>query len=276
MLRRILLLALALTAMAGAAPRPELVFKYRGETIKVLTLEELQKQVPTVDLVLYEPHERGLRTYKAFAFEPLLQKIYGTQWESHDEVLVTCWDGYQPSIPGPYLHRHPGYLAYATADEKPFVLHTQTKGIQQAGPFYLVWDNQHDASLQKDESHYWPYQVHELDVISFDARFASTRPPANASPAAQQGFEEFRHYCLMCHSINGEGGTQAELNYPVNVTEYYEGQRLAQWIKNPQSIRWGALMKGLYEDLPDRDKVVEDIIEYLRAMKDRKIPPEGI
>lgn len=275
MLKRAVVLFLLLAGLANPAPKAELVFKYRGEPIKILTLAEVEELVPSRDITIYEPHERGPRKYRAIALEPLLHKIYGTQWASHDELLVTCWDGYQPSVPGPYIQTHPAYLAYATADEKPFVLKTATKGIQEAGPFYLVWDNMNDRSLQKDESHFWPYQVHVLDVISFDQRFHNTRPPAEASPEAQQGFTEFRRFCLMCHAINGEGGTQAELNYPVNITEYYDLKMLDQWIKDPQSIRHKAVMKGLYEDLPDRDRVVSNIIEYLKAMKAKKIEPAG-
>ncbi len=275
MLKRALLLILLLAAVADPAPKAELVFKYRGEPIKILTLSEIEELVPSQQIVIYEPHEKGLRTYRAVALEPLLQKIYGTQWESQDELLVTCWDGYAPSVPGPYIHAHLGYLAFATGDEKPFVLHTMTKGTQEAGPFYMVWDNQRDKSMQKDESHFWPYQVHVLDVISFDSRFKSTRPPENAPLEAQRGFTEFRRFCLMCHSINGEGGKEAELNYPVNVTEYYDLVKLDQWIKDPQSIRHGAIMKGLYQDLPERDRVVQDIIAYLKAMKSKKIEPAG-
>lgn len=272
---RVLVLLLLLTALADPQPRAELVFKVRGEPIEILTLAELQKRLPTVALTLHEPHELAPRVYKAFALEPLLREVYGTRWQAHDELLVTCWDGYQPSVPGPYIHAHKGYLAYASADGKPFELHTQTKGVQPAGPFYLVWDNLTDKSMHPDESHYWPYQVHVLDIISFDARFANTSPPPNASAAARRGFTEFRRYCLMCHAINGQGGTQAELNYPVNITEYYDLQRLDQWIKDPQSIRDKAEMKGLFPELPERDRVVSDIIEYLKAMKDRKIDPAG-
>ncbi|GMU55757.1 MAG: hypothetical protein AMXMBFR33_49030 [Candidatus Xenobia bacterium] len=271
--KRLLLLLLILLAPVAASPRAELVFKYRGEPIKILSLTELEKMVPSRDLTIFEPHEKRNRSYRVIALEDLLKAVYEKRWEGHDELLITCLDGYQPTVPGPYVQAHRGYLAFASADGLPFRLNTETRGVQECGPFYLIWDNQSDPTMHKDESHYWPYQVHVLDLIRFDEKFERVIPPEGASPAARRGFADFRRFCIMCHAINGQGGIKAELNYPVNVTEYWEPGFLAQWIKNPQSIRHKAEMKGLAESLPERDRVVSDLIEYLKAMKVRKIAP---
>ena len=88
----------------------------------------------------------------------------------------------------------------------------------------------------------------------------------------RRGFLAFRDKCMMCHSINGEGGKKGvELNYPVNVTEYFDGRWLKQWIADPRSVRYSTTMPGL--DVEGRDRMIDDIVRYLKTMARHKKAP---
>lgn len=63
-----------------------------------------------------------------------------------------------------------------------------------------------------------------------------------------------------------------ELNYPVNVTEYWQPQWLARFINDPQSVRTNSKMIAFYRDVENRAALIETIIAYLKSMKDKKIP----
>jgi len=76
---------------------------------------------------------------------------------------------------------------------------------------------------------------------------------------------------MACHTINGQGGGKApELNYPVSVTEYFKPEYLKQWIDSPASLRYNTTMPALAAEIPEREKVIAEIIAYLTAMKDVK------
>ncbi|MEW6280009.1 MAG: cytochrome c [Candidatus Eremiobacterota bacterium] len=265
-----LLLLLLVPALADG---PTITFRDRERTVKKASLEELARLVPPVTLTVYEPHEKRERRYQALPLEPLLQAVYGANWNEDMELLFRCSDGYQPTVPGSFARAHKGYLAYASQDSLPFRLKTEHEGEVAAGPLYLVWDNLGDPGLQKDDSHYWPYQVEEVALIHFRDQYPRTLLPPGASPSAEKGFEHFKRLCLMCHSINGQGGIQAELNYPLSVTEYWREDMLARWIQDPASIRHGTRMPGLPTTLKDPEGVARDIMNYLKAMAGKKIQP---
>jgi cytochrome c2 len=65
-----------------------------------------------------------------------------------------------------------------------------------------------------------------------------------------------------------------ELNYPVNVTEYYREAFLEKWINKPTSIRHNAAMpEVVFEEDKDRKVIIKEIIAYLKAMTVKKIKP---
>ena len=82
----------------------------------------------------------------------------------------------------------------------------------------------------------------------------------------------------MCHAINGEGGLKGvELNYPMNVTEYWKEKMLRQWIDKPESIRISTAMPGLDKSLKGkaREQTLNDLISYLKEMAKHKFKPEA-
>ena len=110
--------------------------------------------------------------------------------------------------------------------------------------------------------------------FQFKTAFPHTSPPPGSLVKVQRGLAHFRKHCAACHTINGEGGGKApELNYPASVAEYIRPGYLKRWIENPQSIRYNTAMPGLAKGIPNREKVTEELIAYLKAMSTAKRTP---
>ncbi len=254
----------------------ELVFKKHGEVVKKLSLDQIEKIIAPKTVTVFEPHESENRQYRGFPVDKLFSAVYGNGWIKTEDVLFTCSDGYQPSIPSTQFRKYSSYLVYASPDKREFTLinKLQNSELVELGPFYLVWDNINNPELRAEGASGWPYQVVAIDLIDFADRFPNTAPPKNSPDEVKNGFIAFRKYCMTCHSINGEGGTKSvELNYPVSVTEYMGEKWLNRWIDNPQSIRYNTTMPALNPELKDRETIIKDIIAYLKVMKSNKIKP---
>lgn len=268
-------LFLSLGATAVAEPESKIEFKLKGGQIKSFTLAQLQKQFGTEKVTVLEEHEeKKQKTYLAIPLQPILMSVYGDAMPGLDEVLFTCLDGYQPSIALTKVVGHRNWLAYANADGSPFRFKDKTGKEIEYGPFYLIWDNVRDPLIKAEGDEDWPYQLSSVDLILFTSRFGSLAPPPNSPAAVKRGFVAYRKQCFQCHTINGEGGAKGfELNYPVNVTEYFKESYLKKWIDNPASIRYNATMPQLNPAYPQRKAMINDIITYLKAMKKRKVAP---
>jgi hypothetical protein len=73
----------------------ELSFKAKGS----YSLKSLQDMVTSESVTVMEPHEKVRITFEALPLKALLDRIYGEGWRAKDEILFTCSDGYQPSLP---------------------------------------------------------------------------------------------------------------------------------------------------------------------------------
>lgn len=274
-MRSFLVALLAFAALHANAQ--ELSFKNKKTPVRTLSLENLRQQFPVKEIKVYEPHEMHEVTYTGIAMRDLLQSVYKSDWQKMEEILFTCSDGYQPSIPMAQFIKYDAYLVFSRADDPKFMVTNKLQNNEKVtlGPFYLIWDNLKDKTLQADGASGWPYQIVGMDLIRFADRFPALSPPEKSSPEVKHGFLEFRKYCLNCHRINGEGAEKAvELNYPVNVTEYFRKEFLVRWIDNPASIRDGTLMPPLNPSMRDRSKTIRAIVSYLEAMKAKKIAPK--
>lgn len=268
----IYLLAAAVVPAFGA----EITFKAHGKTVRVLSLEELARLVPPRTVVVWEPHEKKTMSFRAFAADELLAKIYGDGWKNSEEALFTCTDGFQPSIPLTEFSAHKGYLAFAREGDPEFtVLSPDTRQKVPMGPLYLIWENIQDASLREHGTvPGWPYQVSTVDLIQFADRFPHMAPPAGSSASVQHGFLEFRKRCLACHTVNGEGGGKGvELNYPANPTEYWQASWLRKWITDPRSVRYSTEMHPFDKDNAGWERDLDDVVAYLSAMARSKTRP---
>ncbi|MFT4639418.1 MAG: cytochrome c2 [Verrucomicrobiales bacterium] len=75
------------------------------------------------------------------------------------------------------------------------------------------------------------------------------------TPKHRKGFDLFRKNCMVCHAIDGSGGTMGpELHSPRNVTEYWKEEMIPAFVKKPQSFRHNAKMPpmGHLGDKPRR------------------------
>jgi mono/diheme cytochrome c family protein len=273
----VVIISLALFTLNSSAQSGVLVFKRHGNDVKTIPLEKLKKLIPPAKVEVLEPNESQEREYIGFPVNRLLTIVYGDQWKHVDEILFTCKDGYQPSIPTENFIRFNSYLVYDRPDNKEFTLTNKLQGDEfvKLGPFYLIWDDIKFPEVLKIGAVDWPYQITTIDLIDFSDRFPNMAPPENSSDDVKNGFIAFRTYCMSCHTINGEGGTKAqELNYPVSITEYFKEPWLKKWINNPRTIRYNSTMPALDPNLEDRERIIENIISYLKVMKDNKHKPK--
>ncbi|NIV41932.1 MAG: c-type cytochrome [Candidatus Dadabacteria bacterium] len=254
-----------------------LVFKLNGKQINQYDKSQLSRIVKPSEITIYEPHEHKNRTYTGFSGYELLKSIYKQDLQSDKDLYITCTDGYKPSIPVTKFLTYESYFAFNTPGQTKFNLinKNQSNELVDLKPFYLIWDNIKYPELKKLGAYDFPYQIESVDLISFTQKFPNMSPPQNSSDQVNRGFVSYRKYCSTCHTINGEGGSKAvELNYPVNVTEYFNNKWLRKWIDDPASIRYGTKMPKLNPALDNRDNVIDDIIKYLSTMKNKKINPE--
>jgi mono/diheme cytochrome c family protein len=272
--------ALALGAALAAAParadEAALELRAEGKPVKRLARAELDRLVAPARLVVLEPHEGVDRTYEGYPFAALLDAVYGPAWRKGDVVVLGCADGYAPAVPVAKLIAHQSLLAFRRADGAPFAMKNRSQGDERVelAPYYLVWENRRDAVARADGGAHWPYQVTSVDLVAFPARYPGLAPPPRAAEGARRGLAAFVKHCMPCHTVNGEGGDKApELNYPVSVVEYIAEPFLRRWIEAPAQVRWNTRMPGLNPDEPDRARVVDDLVAYLRAMATAKRAP---
>lgn len=258
----------ALMLMAGAPWAQDVVFKNHGKVVKTLSISDMEKTIVSRKITVFEPHEEVNREYVGFSTNELLDAVYGNDWRKAEEILFTCVDSYQPSIPSAKFQKYESFLVFKHADQSAFSLHTkvQNNDFVQLGPTYLIWDNLQHSELLPEGADDWPYQVTALDLISFAERFPKLAPPAGSSASVTRGFLAFRRYCMTCHSMNGEGGKKSiNLNMP-NVTGFRDASWLKQWIADPTSINPATLMPALNKKIANRDVLINDLIGYLKAM----------
>jgi cytochrome c2 len=238
-------------------------------------LTDLVQKYSSKTINVFDPNENAQVSFKAVSAAEIFDQIYGREWRKKETVLITCADGYQPTVPVYRFVSEKAYFAVAREGQKDFSIinTTENKKKVAVGPIYLIWENAGKPDLQKGDGAFWPYQVVGFDFIKFSEKFPKLTPK-QSSPAVVKGFYHFQKYCLACHKVNGAGGNTApELNYPTSVTEFIKPGYLKKWLLNPQQMRFGTPMPGLASDLKNREQVADSIIIYLTAMSKNKQAP---
>ncbi len=268
----LLTLVIASPARAGDA----FSFKKYGELVKTIPFEELANITRALPRPTWDPSEQVQTNYVGFDFKELLDSAYGRSWITTEELLFTCTNGYEQSIPVNRFLQYSSYLIYSR-EGGAFELVNKARENKhlKLAPYYLTWDNARDPELRvAGDAFNWPFQVNAVDLIRFKDRFSQMAPAANAPREAIAGFAHFHNFCMGCHSMNGDGGHVAsDLNFPVNVTEHHDDALLRKWILDPQSARKGVAMPALFGELKDRPKAADDLIAYLKTMRANKIKP---
>lgn len=266
---RLLACALLLAATPAAAA-PGLAFARHGETVGERSLAALRATAVPATVRVFEPYEGREVSFGALPFVALLDHVYGEDWRAEEEILFTCSDGYQPTVPVQRVLDHTAWLAFERRDQQGFTIRKRESGESRTvelGPFYLVWENLDDARVRQEADYGWPYQLVAVDLIRARERFPGLAPPADAAPAVRAGFQAFRVHCSKCHQLNGEGGS---IGPPLMAAASPLAQRdpdwLRAWIEDPASIQPTARMPALNPALPDRARTVDEILAYLAAM----------
>ena len=261
-------LVVLLAACASAAD-DALAFRRHGDAVAARDLAALRKQVRAETVRVFEPYEQREVGFVALRLDAVLDAVYGTGWRSEEELLFACRDGYQPSVPVARVVAHRAWLAFAR-ESAPFSIEKRESGRVSEislAPYYLIWENLADPQVRAEGDYGWPYQLVGVELIRTRDRFPQLAPPADASPAAQRGFREFRIHCSRCHPLNGEGGAIGpELNAAGNPAGRRDPAWLRRWIDAPSRIAPTARMEPLNPDLPDRDAVLDAIVAYLQVM----------
>ena len=257
------------------ADEPTLQFLDAGKPIQTLTRKDLAEKIPSTRLTVENPTTSQPAPYQGAALPALLTLVYGDRWQHAELVKFETRDGYQPVVPVSHISQHSGLMAYADAGQDRLqALGDGHGGTVDPGPFYLVWENIQDRGARQDPWLQWPWQLAKVELTSIEREYPQTAPPPGASEAVVRGFNGFLSHCAKCHQINGEGGAIGpELNVPVNVTEYWQNDWLPKFIADPQSIRHNSKMVGYQSASPEKSAEIDDIVAYLRAMKERKLPP---
>ncbi|MBD9427660.1 cytochrome c [Pseudomonas sp. PDM15] len=205
-------------------------------------------------------------TYRAV---PLATLLAGVQ--PGDHLQAVALDGFAAELPAAPLLSTQGARAWLAVEDPEQPWPALAAGKPSAGPFYLVWQNPEAAQIGPEQ---WPFQVSHIRLLSPVAqRFPALLPAADASAEVQAGFAVFQKNCLACHRLNGAGDSHfgPDLNIPHNPTEYFAGDFLRQYIRDPQSLRkWPqGRMPGFSEGVLS-DRELGQLIGYLGHMAGRK------
>jgi len=267
-----LLVATLLVAAPGADAEPErgLRFAAYGEPVAQRDLGALRRAVSPRTVRVFEPYERREVAFRALPLRGVLDAVYGEAWREAGELLFTCRDGYQPTLPVDRILRHRGWLAFERPDRDGFWIRKRESGRRQRielAPFYLVWENVGDERLRAQGDYGWPYQLVGMELIRPAERFPRMAPPEDASSAVRRGFAAFRTHCSRCHRIHGEGGTLGpELIGEDASLAGRDPGFLRRWIDDPEQMVPTARMPALNPELPERQETLDAIVAYLLAL----------
>lgn len=275
----LLLASLAAGAAAETNAPAELTFSRHSQPVATRSLAWLEHAVPHAELRVHEPYEAAEATFLALPLERVLDAVYSPSWRDEEELLFSCRDGYQPAVPVARVLAHHAWLAFDRVGPGGFAIDKRESGTTkrvELGPFYLVWENLTDAQIRQEADYGWPYQVVGIDLIRRRDRFPKLSPPAGSSAQVQAGFEAFRIHCSKCHKLNGEGGSIGpELDQAMGATDARDPQFLRHWIDDPSRILPTARMPALNPALPNRERTIDEIVAYLRAMAAAQSAPAG-
>jgi mono/diheme cytochrome c family protein len=215
--------------------------------------------------------------YEGFWLEDVV-RFAGIEFSRETMLVFTCLDGYQARLMRDTVPSAKPLLAVRDLDiESGWEVFFHGKEKTTPAPFYLVWQTSSragEATNNSSASLPWPYQINRIDLRSaIEAQSRLLPAGAESRNDIQLGFDLFTKSCISCHSINLEGGTLGpELNIPKNITEYRDSSYLVDFIKDPSSFRAKSKMPAFKPGLTDQQ--IDDILQYLRWMRERKLPLE--
>ena len=224
----------------------------------------------TVKIVDDVSYKRSM-TYRAV---PLAVLLPGLDPRSHLQAVAL--DGFAAELAAAPLLEKRGARAWLAVEDPAHPWPALAPGKPSAGPFYLVWTDPQAGHISPEQ---WPFQMSAIKQLKTVAeRFPALLPDPKlaADDPINQGFALFQKNCLACHRLNGAGDAQVgpDLNIPYNPTEYFGGDFLKRYIRDPQSLRhWPqAKMPGFAASVLS-DNELDLLVSYLKHMSGRKQQP---
>ena len=226
--------------------------------------------VQTVQIVDDVSYKRTM-TYRAV---PLAALLPGLKPENHLQAIAL--DGFAAELTAAPLLQKSGARAWLAVEDPAHPWPALADGKPSAGPFYLVWTAPQAGHISPEQ---WPFQISGIKQLKTVAeRFPALLPDPTlaANDPINQGFALFQKNCLACHRLNGAGDAQVgpDLNIPYNPTEYFGGDVLKRYIRDPQSLRrWPQAKMPAFAAsvLPDSELAL--LVAYLKHMAGRKQQP---
>lgn len=241
---------------------------------KTFTLTEIVNLLPPQDVDIYDPTENRNKTFRGVPTNELLDLVYGVDWRNREEMATVALDGYRSSLPIERYLKYDSYVVYEDVKRPQFILVKSEDGkYVELGPFWLVWDNVTFPELKASVSYGWPWQQVGFKLAKFTDLFANSAPPEGSPENVKQGFLEAREFCMSCHKINGDGGKIGGELIQTGIIEKTDDRRMKDLILDIDIVLTAfpnASGMVLRSELPNREKVADDIIAYLNAMDANK------
>lgn len=232
-----------------------------GSWRKTFSLQELKKKMKVTELSSFDHVYKRNMTFEGFLLEDVLS-LFESPGE---EIVFTAEDGFSPTM---LMADYKGKRAIIAFGEKGknggWSEFQAGKTRTTPAPFYLFWK---DGTLE--ESRYpRPYKLVKIELISLKKKFPKIFPAESVSHDVVRGFVIFKQHCLMCHSMNLQGGEVGpELNVPKNITEYRDAVTLKKFIRSASSFRAKSKMPD-FPQLTNRD--LDGLMSYLKYMRGHK------
>lgn len=268
-LKPILALFALLLSLPAAAAQLTIELDHSQKTWQTAELLK-HPDAQTVQIVDDVSYKRTM-TYRAVPLAVLLPGL-----KSANHLQAVALDGFAAELAAAPLLEKNGARAWLAVEDPAHPWPPLAQGKPSAGPFYLVWTNPQAGHISPEQ---WPFQVSKLKQLQtvgerFPALLPDPKPAAN--DPINQGFALFQKNCLACHRLNGGGDAQMgpDLNVPYNPTEYFSGDFLKRYIRDPQSLRqWPQAKMPAFTASVLPDNELDLLVGYLRHMAGRKQQP---
>ncbi|WP_263143505.1 cytochrome c [Pseudomonas sp. RIT-PI-AD] len=263
-MRGLLIALLSLGLLPASAA--DLVIE-RPQATRTLHSAELLADPRTVTLEVADDvsYKRPMR-YRAIPLAVLLEGL-----KPGDQLQAVALDGFAAELDAAPLLNERGSRAWLAIEDPAQPWPPLGQGKPSAGPFYLVWTDPKASRIVPEQ---WPFQLSRLRYLApLAQRFPALLPAADADAEVREGFAQFRKNCLACHRLNGAGDAEfgPDLNQPFNPTEYFAGDFLRRYIRDPQSLRrWPQAKMPAFGEGILSEPELSQLIAYLRHMASRK------
>lgn len=268
-LKPILALFALLLSLPAAAAQLTIELDHSQKTWQTAELLK-HPDAQTVQIVDDVSYKRTM-TYRAVPLAVLLPGL-----KSANHLQAVALDGFAAELAAAPLLEKNGARAWLAVEDPAHPWPPLAQGKPSAGPFYLVWTNPQAGHISPEQ---WPFQVSKLKQLqTVGERFPALLPAPKlaANDPINQGFALFQKNCLACHRLNGGGDAQMgpDLNVPYNPTEYFSGDFLKRYIRDPQSLRqWPQAKMPAFTASVLPDNELDLLVGYLRHMAGRKQQP---